>query len=122
MAWEGSQKSEMKEKKREERREHGVEVRRRREGGRWGRSVKSHGQRQTKEGGEKCTHLPYPADRRKLNQAEVSSGSSEGRKSMRKCWNNGGIVIKDEEEEWKLKRYMKYEIQDSRLDGGKNLL
>lgn len=27
-------------------------------------------------------------------------------------WNNGGIVIKDEEEEWKLKRYMKYEIQD----------
>lgn len=63
----------------------GVEVRRRREGGRWGRSVKSHGQRQTKEGGEKCTHLPYPADRRKLNQAEVSSGSSEGRKSMRKC-------------------------------------
>lgn len=47
--------------------------------------MKSHGQRQTKEGGEKCTHLPYPADRRKLNQAEVSSGSSEGRKSMRKC-------------------------------------
>lgn len=44
--------------------------------------MKSHGQRQTKEGGEKCTHLPYPADRRKLNQAEVSS---EGRKSMRKC-------------------------------------
>lgn len=68
----------------------------------WGRSVKSHGhvardkQRgRGKSKGEKCTHLAYPADRRKLNQAEVCLRDprlllGRGRKSMRKCspWNN----------------------------------
>lgn len=67
-----------------------------------GRSVKSHGhvardkQRgRGKSKGEKCTHLAYPADRRKLNQAEVCLRDprlllGRGRKSMRKCspWNN----------------------------------
>lgn len=92
------EKEKREERKKREGREHG---RWKFEGG-WGRSVKSHGhvardkQRgRGKSKGEKCTHLAYPADRRKLNQAEVCLRDprlllGRGRKSMRKCspWNN----------------------------------
>lgn len=134
MVWERSQKSEMKKKKKEERRreeERSENMEFEEVGGRE-ESVKSHGhvardkqRRKGKNKGKKCTHLPYPTVRRKLNQAKVclrAPRKGERRKKIDVQVEQRRNRIKNEKEKWKLKRYMKYEIQDSRLDGSKNLL
>lgn len=108
VGWDG--KGEMKKEKKGKKREHGVEVVRRREEREVTRSETN--KRRIK--GGKMHAYPH-ADRRKLNQAEVCL--LEERKGERKSmqvfpWNNPRKIVEGTKEKWELKRYVKYEIQD----------